>query len=165
MEAIAGAPGPVTRIWLTFLRVGSLKPTCVLQLGRHRNLRRNQVHLAVDERRKQHFARQREEDHVDPVAGAGLEVLVEPFLHELPVLVRDAALHAPVDEVERAIERHADPHGPALDQLVEVAGERLQHGFANRERQLGFEDGGRKRGRDLLDRLRLLRAACRHRMR
>ena len=58
---------------------------------------------------------------MDLVAGAGLEVFVEPFLHELAVLVRDAALHALVDEVERAIERHADPHDPSLDDLVEVA--------------------------------------------
>jgi len=43
----------------------------------------------------------------------GLEVFVEPLLHELAVLIRDAALRAPVDEIERAIERHADPDGPS----------------------------------------------------
>ena len=88
---------------------------------------------------------------------------VEPFLHELAVLVRDAALLAPVDEIERAIERHADPDGPALDQLVEVAGKRRQHGLAHRKRQLGFELGGRQWNRDVRDWrfLRLLVAAAR----
>ena len=116
----------------------------LLQFGRDRDLRRNQVHLAVDERRQQHLARQRQEDHVDPVARAGLEALVEPCLHELAVLVRDAALHALVDEIERAIERHADPYDPSLDELVEVACKRLQHGLAYRRRQLGFELEGRR---------------------
>ena len=55
------------------------------------------------------------------------------------VLVRHAALHALVDEVERAIERDADPHEPPLDHLVEVAGERLQDGLAHVLRQLGLE--------------------------
>ena len=106
----------------------------LLELGPHRDLRRDQVDLALDQRRKQHVARQRHEEHVDLVVVAGLEVLVQPLLHELAVLVRHAALHALVDEVERAVERHADPHQPALDHLVEVAGERLQDGSRARPR-------------------------------
>ena len=154
---MAGAPGPVTRIWLTFVRVGSLNSTYCLQLGRHGKLRRNQIDLALDERRRQHLARQRQEDHVDPVTRTGLEALVEPRLHELAVLVRDAALHAPVDVVERAIVRHPDPHCSPLDELVEVACKRLQHGVAYRRRQLGFELERRKCDLALFDWLRLLR--------
>jgi hypothetical protein len=40
--------------------VGSLKATCFASSG-VTDLRRHQVHLAVDERRQQHFARQRQE--------------------------------------------------------------------------------------------------------
>ena len=103
-----------------------MKSTSFSQFGPHRDLRRNQVDLAIDERRQQHVARQRHEDHMDLVGVAGLEVLVQPFLDELSVVVRHAARHALVNEVERAIEGHADPHEPPLDHLVEVAFERLE---------------------------------------
>jgi hypothetical protein len=116
----------------------------LLQVGRHRDLRRDQVHFAVDERRQQHFARQRQEDDVDLVAVVGAEVFVEPCLYKLAVLVRDAAWHSFVDVIERAIERHPDPHEPSLDKRVEVLGKRRQHRRAHRSRQLGFEGGGRE---------------------
>ena len=64
---------------------------------------------------------------------------VQPLFDEPPLLVRDAALDALVEEVERAIERHANPHDPSFDYGVEVAGEWLQDEVAHARRQLRFE--------------------------
>ncbi len=145
-EAIAGAPGPVTTISLTFIRVGLLKSTCFCSSGLTVTCAATRSTLPSRSAEPSTSRGSGTKNDVHLVVDAGLEVLVQPFLDELPVVVRHTALYALVDEVERAIERDADPHEPPLDHLVEVARERLQDGLAHGGRQLGFELGGRERG-------------------
>ena len=67
---------------------------------------------------------------------ARFEVGVQIVLERLQSLVRQPALLPLIDEIVRAVERHADANDTALDHLVEVAGERLVH-----QESEGFWDG------------------------
>ncbi len=93
------------------------------QLGPDRHHRRDHVDLALQEGRSQQIARHRHDHHVD-LEVARLEVRIQIGLEQLERLVRQPALLPPVDEVVRAVERHADANRAALDDLVEVSGER-----------------------------------------
>ena len=55
--------------------------------------------------------------------------LVDPVIHQPPVLVGDTALDTLVHEVERPVERDADAYNSAFEHFVEVAGEWIQHGL------------------------------------
>ena len=121
-----------------------------LQFGPDRHHRRDHVHLALQEGWSQQIARHRHDHHVH-LEVARLEVRVQIVLERLERLVRQPALLPLVDEVVRAVERHAHANRAALDHLVEVAGERLVHHEPHRfregiERRGGVRDGRVGRG-------------------
>ena len=95
-----------------------------LQFGPDRHHRRDHVHLALQEGWRQQIARHRQDHHMH-LEVARLEVRVQIGLEQLEGLERQPALLPLVDEIVRAVERHAHANRAALDDLVEVSGERL----------------------------------------
>jgi hypothetical protein len=105
---------------------------CICQLRGH------EIHFSLGKPRQQHVARQRHKEDSDRQV-ASLEPCVQPFLHEPPVLVCNAALDAFVYEVEGPIERDSHSDHPALAHLVKITGEWLQHILVHPLRQIGVE--------------------------
>ena len=121
-----------------------------LQFGPDRHHRRDHVHLALQEGWSQQIARHGHDHHMH-FEVARLEVRIEIGLEQLEGLERQPALLPPVDEIVRAIERHAHAKRAALDDLVEVSGERLvrhePHRFGEGiHRRGGVRDGRVGRG-------------------
>ena len=121
-----------------------------LQFGPDRHHRRDHVHLALQEGWSQQIARHGHDDHMH-FEVARLEVRVQIGLEQLEGFERQPALLPPVDEVVRAVERHADAKRAALDDLVEVSGERLVRQVPHRfgegiHRRGGVRDGRVGRG-------------------
>ena len=95
-----------------------------LELRPDRHHRRDHVHLTVQEGWSQQIPRHRQDDHMH-LEVARLEVRVQIVLERFERLVRQPTLLPLVDEVVRAVERHADANRAALDHFVEVSGERF----------------------------------------
>ena len=96
----------------------------LLPLARLRDIGRDDIAAAFEQRGLQAVAGCREEHDVNAQV-AGFQLGVEVRFELLQGIVRDAALHATVDEEVRLAVRHQHADHAALDHPVEIAGPRL----------------------------------------
>src|SRR5205085_11246867 len=104
---------------------------------------RDQVDLAVEERGEQGLARHGHKNDVYPVGR--LAAPIQLVFEELQRLVRDTALHAPVDEVVRAAEDDPCPDDASRHHAVKVAGPLLEENGGHGFRQQRLSWNGRVR--------------------